>query len=36
MAKTNDEDLYHCIEHAVQKMERQLTDRKEKLRSHRE
>lgn len=28
------EDLYHGIEHAVQKMERQLTDLKEKLRSH--
>lgn len=28
------EDLYHGIEQAVQKMERQLTDLKEKLRSH--
>jgi len=28
------EDLYHGIEHAVQKMERRLTDLKEKLRSH--
>lgn len=28
------EDLYHAIEHAVKKMERQLTDLKEKLRNH--
>lgn len=34
IAKSNDEDLYHGIEQAVQKMERQLTDLKEKLRSH--
>jgi len=28
------EDLYHGIEQAVKKMERQLTDMKEKLRNH--
>ena len=36
VAKSNDEDLYHGIEHTVKKMERQLTDLKEKLRSHRD
>lgn len=34
IAHATNEDLYHGIEHAVQKMERQLTDLKEKLRSH--
>lgn len=36
IAHATDADLYHGIEQAVQKMERQLTDLKEKLRSHRE
>lgn len=36
IAKATDEDLYHGIEQAVQKMERQLTDLKEKLRNHRD
>lgn len=35
VAHATHEDLYHGLEHAVQKMERQLTDLKEKLRSHR-
>lgn len=34
IARAADEDLYHGIELAVQKMERQLTDLKEKLRNH--
>lgn len=34
VAHATHEDLYHGIEHAVQKMERQLTDLKEKLRNH--
>ncbi|MEM9108508.1 MAG: ribosome-associated translation inhibitor RaiA [Planctomycetota bacterium] len=34
IAHATDEDLYHGIEQTVQKMERQLTDLKEKLRSH--
>ena len=34
IAHATHEDLYHGIEHAVQKMERQLTDLKEKLRDH--
>ena len=34
VAQATDTDLYHCIELAVQKMERQLTDHKEKLRNH--
>ncbi len=34
VANANNEDLYHGIEAAVKKMERQLTDLKEKLRSH--
>lgn len=34
VAKSNDEDLYHGIDHTVKKMERQLTDLKEKLRNH--
>lgn len=33
IANASHEDLYHGIEHAVQKMERQLTDIKEKLRN---
>jgi putative sigma-54 modulation protein len=36
VAKSNDEDLYLGIDHTVKKMERQLTDLKEKLRSHRD
>lgn len=36
VATTTHEDLYHGLEHAVKKMERQLTDLKEKLRSHRD
>ena len=36
IARTTNDDLYHGIEQAVQKMERQLTDLKEKLRSHRD
>jgi len=36
VAKTTHDDLYHGLEHAVKKMERQLTDLKEKLRSHRD
>lgn len=36
VATTRDEDLYHGLEQAVKKMERQLTDLKEKLRSHRD
>lgn len=34
IVNTTHEDLYHGIEHAVNKMERQLTDLKEKLRNH--
>jgi len=34
IAHATDGDLYHGIEQTVQKMERQLTDLKEKLRSH--
>lgn len=34
VAHAADEDLYHGIELAVKKMERQLTDLKEKLRNH--
>ena len=34
VAHATHEDLYHGIEHAVKKMERQLTDLKEKLRNH--
>ena len=34
VAKANHEDLYHGVEQAVQKMERQLTDLKEKVRNH--
>lgn len=34
VAKSNDEDLYHSIDHTVKKMERQLTDLKEKLKNH--
>lgn len=34
IANSSEEDLYRGIEQAVQKMERQLTDLKEKLRSH--
>ncbi len=34
IAHAADADLYHGIEQAVQKMERRLTDLKEKLRSH--
>lgn len=34
IAQATNEDLYHGIEQAVQKMERQLTDLKEKIRSH--
>lgn len=34
VANAQHEDLYHGIEAAVKKMERQLTDLKEKLRSH--
>lgn len=36
VANANHDDVYHGIEHAVKKMERQLTDLKEKLRSHRD
>ena len=36
IAHTLEEDLYRGIEQAVQKMERQLTDLKEKIRSHRD
>ncbi|MEM6259770.1 MAG: ribosome-associated translation inhibitor RaiA [Planctomycetota bacterium] len=34
IAHATNEDLYHGIEQAVQKMERQLTDLKERLRGH--
>lgn len=34
IAHATNDDLYHGIEQAVQKMERQLTDLKEKLRSY--
>ncbi|MEO0476141.1 MAG: ribosome-associated translation inhibitor RaiA [Planctomycetota bacterium] len=34
IAHATNNDLYHGIEQSVQKMERQLTDLKEKLRSH--
>ncbi|MFK7788136.1 MAG: ribosome-associated translation inhibitor RaiA [Phycisphaeraceae bacterium] len=34
VAKSNDEDLYHSIDHTVKRMERQLTDLKEKLKNH--
>lgn len=34
VANANHDDLYHGIEHAVKKMERQLTDLKEKLKDH--
>lgn len=33
IASATHEDLYHGFEHAVNKMERQLTDHKEKLRN---
>lgn len=36
VANASHTDLYHGLEHAVKKMERQLTDLKEKLRSHRD
>lgn len=36
VATASHEDLYHGIENTVKKMERQLTDLKEKLRSHRD
>jgi len=36
IAHATDEDLYHGIEQAVNKMERQLTDLKENIRSHRD
>lgn len=36
VANANHDDLYHGIEHAVKKMERQLTDLKEKVRDHRD
>ena len=36
IAHAQEEDLYKSIDQAVQKMERQLTDLKEKLRNHRE
>ena len=34
VANANHDDVYHSIEQAVKKMERQLTDLKEKLRNH--
>lgn len=34
IAHATDEDLYHGIEQAVKKMERQLTDLKEKMKNH--
>jgi putative sigma-54 modulation protein len=34
VVNTTHEDLYNGVEHAVKKMERQLTDLKEKLRNH--
>ena len=36
IAHATGEDLYHGIEQAVQKMERQLTDLKERIKSHRD
>lgn len=34
VAHSRGEDLYGCIDEAVDRMERQLTDHKEKLRNH--
>jgi len=34
VAKVDGQDLYGCIDRAVDKLERQLTDHKEKLRNH--
>lgn len=34
VATASDTDLYHCFELLAKKMERQLTDLKEKLRNH--